>query len=213
MYLDLFTIVIFVAYVYILFCMIQKEDYTNMVILTLIALILLCYRRKSMMEEFSPENMAYVNGGVQSEDNMERNFVNVINEVVERNPGEIVSTIDVPNNDPGLLYNNVSAWDGLCLQTGNKEFWSHSPNNVPLVNDDTLFTVQGHSTPLKPVISDPTSLTGPPVDGIDGSPTKLFMLSNNVSSPDCCPSTFSTSTGCVCTTDNQRDFVAARGVL
>ena len=46
MYLDLFTIVIFVAYVYILFCMIQKEDYTNMVILTLIALILLCYRRK-----------------------------------------------------------------------------------------------------------------------------------------------------------------------
>ena len=36
---------------------------------------------------------------------------------------------------------------------------------------------------------------------------------NNVTSPSCCPSTFSTSTGCVCSTKNQRDFIAARGML
>ena len=28
-------------------------------------------------------------------------------------------------NDPNLVYNNVSSYDGLCLNTGNKEFWSH----------------------------------------------------------------------------------------
>ena len=39
----------------------------------------------------------------------------------------------------------------------------------------------------------------------------LFMLTYNQSSPDCCPSTYSSSTGCVCTTQNQRDFVKTRG--
>jgi hypothetical protein len=39
----------------------------------------------------------------------------------------------------------------------------------------------------------------------------MFMLANNRTSPNCCPSTFSTSTGCVCTTKNQRDFIASRG--
>ena len=37
--------------------------------------------------------------------------------------------------------------------------------------------------------------------------------SNNRTSPNCCPGTFSTSTGCVCTTENQRDFIAGRGTL
>jgi hypothetical protein len=39
----------------------------------------------------------------------------------------------------------------------------------------------------------------------------MFMWANNVASPLCCPSTFSTSTGCVCTTQNQRDYIAGRG--
>ena len=51
------------------------------------------------------------------------------------------------------------------------------------------------------------------VDGVDGSDEKMFILANNVSSPLCCPSTFTTSTGCLCTTKNQRDFIAARGIL
>ena len=40
--------------------MIKKDDYTNMIILTLVALILLCYRRKSKIEAFNSQNMAYV---------------------------------------------------------------------------------------------------------------------------------------------------------
>ena len=46
----------------------------------------------------------------------------------------------------------------------------------------------------------------PPIDGEKGSPEQMFMWSNNVSSPLCCPSTISTSTGCLCTTKKQRDL-------
>ena len=63
----------------------------------------------------------------------------------------------------------------------------------------------------KEKISDPSSLGGPSLDGTPDQPNKMFMFANNVSSPNCCPSTFSTDTGCVCTTDKQRDFVASRG--
>ena len=62
-------------------------------------------------------------------------------------------------------------------------------------------------------LSNQAALRGPPVDGVKGSSEKMFMLANNVASPLCCPSTFSTSTGCLCTTKNQRDFIASRGYL
>ena len=62
-------------------------------------------------------------------------------------------------------------------------------------------------------LSDQSALIGPPVDGVKGSAEKMFMWANNVSSPHCCPSTFTTSTGCICSTKNQRDFIAARGML
>ena len=65
---------------------------------------------------------------------------------------------------------------------------------------------------FKPSYTDNSGLSGPPVDGVKGSPQKLFMLANNRSSPECCPSTFSTSTGCVCTTKNQRDYISTRGI-
>ena len=61
-------------------------------------------------------------------------------------------------------------------------------------------------------LSEQADLIGPPIDGVKGSPEKNFMFANNITSPACCPSTFTSSTGCVCTTKNQRDFIAARGV-
>ena len=62
-------------------------------------------------------------------------------------------------------------------------------------------------------LSDQSELIGPPIDGVKGSPEKKFMFANNITSPACCPSTFSTSTGCVCTTKNQRDFIIQRGIM
>jgi len=108
---------------------------------------------------------------------------------------------------------NMSGYDGLCLKTGNKEYWMKSPDNEALLSNDTLYTYLGSEGPPKMRVSDQAALRGPPVDGVEGSPEKMFMLANNKASPMCCPSTFSTSTGCLCTTENQRDFVAARGTL
>ena len=39
----------------------------------------------------------------------------------------------------------------------------------------------------------------------------LFMFSHNKASPDCCPSTYTTSNGCVCTTTKQRNMIGGRG--
>jgi len=210
MFLDTLSIIFIAIYIYILFYMIHKDDYSTMLIVTLLVCILLCYRRRGGMEGFNPGEFSYVDPkSVQSEDSMPKYFQGVLDDVKKRQP--VVSDPVFVGNDPSLLYNNVSAYDGLCLKTGNPEFWSHSPNNVPLANDDTVFSIQGHSVPTKPVLSDSSSLSGPTLDGTSDTPNKMFMFANNQVSPACCPSTFSTSTGCVCTTDKQRDFVASRG--
>lgn len=113
--------------------------------------------------------------------------------------------------DPEML--NMGAYDGIKLNTGNEECWLKSPAETPLIPNDGLYSYLSSQGPIKMKLSDQAALIGPPVDGVKGSPEKMFMLANNVSSPQCCPSTFSTSTGCLCTTKNQRDFVAARGMF
>ena len=108
---------------------------------------------------------------------------------------------------------NTGPYDGLCLKSGNQEYWMKSPDETALVPNDTLYTYLSSQGPIKMKLSDQAALKGPPVDGVKGSAEKMFMWANNVASPLCCPSTFSTSTGCVCSTKNQRDFVAGRGDL
>ena len=213
MFLDIITMAILAVYLYVLFAMIGKDDYSSMLILTLVVCIILCWRRRGgfVLEGFHPSEMAYLDAqNPQDQNGMPKHFASVVDSIAKKQQPTVQSTVGI-NNDPGLLYNNVSAYDGLCLKTGNPEPWRHSPANVPLVSNSNLYTVQGHDSPLKPVISDPSSLSGPSLDGTPDQPNKMFMFANNQSSPSCCPSTFSTSTGCVCTTDKQTDFVAARG--
>lgn len=108
---------------------------------------------------------------------------------------------------------NTGPYDGLCLKTGNQEYWMKTPDETALVPNDTLYTYLSSQGPIKMKLSDQAALRGPPVDGVNGSFEKMFMWANNITSPLCCPSTFSTSTGCVCSTKNQRDFIAGRGDL
>jgi hypothetical protein len=51
-------------------------------------------------------------------------------------------------------------------------------------------------------------LLGPDVEL---GPDSLFMFKNNQCKPECCPSSYTCSSGCVCTTAKQRDFIASRG--
>ena len=82
--------------------------------------------------------------------------------------------------------------DGLIFTSD----WRKKPNNVPL-KDSKLYLPQG--TPL-PIKKNEIQQELPE--------NSMFMLSKNVSSPYCCPSTFSSSGGCICTTPYQRKYVA-----
>ena len=42
-------------------------------------------------------------------------------------------------------------------------------------------------------------------------PTHLFMFGDNEMRPECCPSTYSGSTGCVCVSENQMKYLNERG--
>ena len=103
----------------------------------------------------------------------------------------------------------MGPYDGLCVRTLNNAFKDLSNNK--LVSNDELMNYLGVQGPVQNVVTDNTYLSGPTVDGDPETPQRLFMLANNASSPNCCPSTFSTSTGCVCTTDKQSDYIKRRG--
>lgn len=83
--------------------------------------------------------------------------------------------------------------DGLYLYTGGSGFqWRKQPNNVPLLKGK-LFVPQGTPIPLR-CESQYQSLPQ----------NSMFYFARNVASPLCCPSTYSTSGGCVCTTKAQQ---------
>jgi len=51
-------------------------------------------------------------------------------------------------------------------------------------------------------------LLGPEVEV---GPDNLFIFKNNQCKPECCGSSYSCGSGCVCTTAKQRDLIAGRG--
>ena len=103
----------------------------------------------------------------------------------------------------------MGPFDQLVLTTGNPKSEYLRLKNVPLASKEDICVYQGHENPLKCEKTSGLNM-GPSVDGTPGSPNSMFMFANNKSSPACCPSTFSTSTGCVCTTQPQRDYVGKR---
>jgi len=105
----------------------------------------------------------------------------------------------------------MGPYDNLVLTTGNpkSEYVKLQTNSLSTEKDVCVY--QGNENPLKCKKTLGLDI-GPSIDGEPGSPKSLFPFTFNKSSPDCCPSTFSTSTGCVCTTENQRQFINRRGM-
>ena len=209
-------LVIIALYAYVLLCHVGKDEYVTMVILTAATCLSICYLKKNEIKSIVGMNSTegycdQCGGGIEgfSDDGVE-GFSGGGDSTCN---GGIVEGFENPKEEAekGVLPTSMGPFDGLCLKTGNKEYWMKSPDNTSLIPDSSLFAYLSSQGPLKPVFTDNTHLHGPPIDGKKGSPEKMFMFANNQASPACCPSTFSTSTGCVCTTDKQRDFVAARG--
>ena len=88
------------------------------------------------------------------------------------------------------------SYDGIKLIANKNDGWRQEPANVPLKPSDYLFVPQGTPLPLK----NEMIYTQLPEDS-------MFYFSHNRARPECCPSTFSTSTGCVCTTPGQRAYI------
>ena len=116
------------------------------------------------------------------------------------------------SKSPDNCIENINNWDNLLFKTDSEDKWRKSPSNLPLADEQYLYTIQGNMLPNKAYYSIPSNTIGPSLDGTNNTPHKLFMFANNISSPECCPSTYTTSSGCVCTTDNQRDFIMSRGL-
>ena len=181
------NIIIIFVYIYLLYCQINRDDTGSIVILTAIVLFCLWYNRRNRVLELFDVQGDYAN---LEETTVYENYV--------------------PEIFPGLLASRVKNYDGLCLKTGNTESWSHE-QDWPLLSNNELYVVQGNGVPPVQYQTSDDNLNGPPVNGFEGGPEKMFMFANNISDPECCPSTFADSSGCVCTTDAQRDYIAQRG--
>jgi hypothetical protein len=77
--------------------------------------------------------------------------------------------------------------------------WRKSPSNEPLLKDTT--TLLGHDMPLSDFKDAP----------LEDGQQQMFMFAKNKCSADCCPSTYTCSGGCVCTTEQQRNLINKRG--
>jgi hypothetical protein len=188
---------IIALYAYVLLNHVKEDQYVVMIFLTLATCMAICYLKKNRVE-------GLVAGAATAD-------AATADAAADAATADAAAAADVPSLAVKSVPSNMSMYDGLCLQTGNQEHWMKNPDNTALIPNANLFAYLSSQGPLKPVFTDNSSLHGPPVDGVQGSEKKMFMLANNRASPNCCPSTFSTSTGCICTTKNQRDFVASRG--
>lgn len=81
-------------------------------------------------------------------------------------------------------YESIGAFDGVKVATGNESRWRYTIPKDPLL---------------------------PGTQEFEPGPDNLFMFKNNRASPECCGSSFSCSTGCVCTSKQQRDMINSRG--
>lgn len=110
------------------------------------------------------------------------------------------SGLQSPSTDLVFPSMGPMAWDGLELKSTPKP-------EVPLLSDVTIFSPVGDGIRLT---EDIDARNFPTVDGKPGSPHHLFMLAHNQVRPECCPSTFSDSRGCVCLTEAQKKMVNQR---
>ena len=87
--------------------------------------------------------------------------------------------------------------------------WRKKPCDVPLLSKVNYVGPTGQ---VGRYVEDPTyNPYMPSVDGKNKCKRSMFMFTHNQVSPDCCPSTYTTDNGCVCTTKQQRDFINKRG--
>jgi len=216
MKLDLVTLVILAFYLYTMVCVLKMSDQFEMLLLTVVLMLYLYIKNRQEKIEGNIVASAEVYapaGGCKDNKCTDEEIKKPVN-IIKKQDKLPKTKTNMPqrvHSDESDQMNLMSNYDALCLSTGNSDSWRKSPADIKLNSSNGLYTFQGSTGPVKPVFSDNSGLHGPPVDGQDNSDKSMFMLGYNKTSPECCPSTFSTSTGCVCSTHNQREYVKNRG--
>ena len=101
----------------------------------------------------------------------------------------------------------IGAYDGLCLSGLTNK------TNYEIVSNDKVNSYLGVQYPTKDVSTEDDVLDGPAVDGDEDSPHKLSMFANNMTSINCCgDSPYVSSSGCLCMTKKQKQFIQNRGL-
>jgi hypothetical protein len=105
------------------------------------------------------------------------------------------------------LYYNEEEFNLLNLFQKNK-------HNELLDENDKVYTSFSND-PLNYYKTDNSLLTGPYVDGEEDSMQSMFMFHNNKTHSSCChhPGSYSASSGCVCLTEEQQNFLKHRGIV
>lgn len=229
--MDNSLIIFYVTIVGVYCCLLYKipdKNYIQMVVLTILTMLMIYVGQQYIVSSGKvkhapsrkvdqryhtasiPINPAPHERGnvIESFEGSEYNFLkdNIKKEVnkVPKNIKEIVG---------GAL---MGPYDGKCLAANSTSYekykWMKAPADTPLLQR-TGFVAQGAQGPLTDRLSDESHLTGPHLDGTPNTSESLFMFAKNKCSPGCCPSSFSCDSGCVCTTEKQREFISRGGVM
>ena len=151
-------------------------------------------REGFQMNGYGEDNMNS-NTGMNRMNNSSRNTTEgfQMNSYGEGNMGNSI-TNNVSNANEGFTsflsaggakdgYHPMGQFDGVKLSTGNSvSEWRYTAPNEPLTGAEFV-----------------------------PSDDDLFMFKNNQCKPECCGASFSCGGGCVCTTPQQRQYIAGRG--
>ena len=205
------SIGVIIGYMIILFYFVKDDEYLKMLGLTLLTGIIICQLKSNGVEGLTNSNSNLAKANSNSNANANASAGPIEEKPVKPITSGVKETIikTLPSMSPLDLKYKMGPYDGLCVRTLNNQFKDLSKNK--LVPNDTLMSYLGVQGPVQNISTDDAYLSGPTVDGEADSPQRLFMFANNAASPNCCPSTFSTSTGCVCSTEKQDDYIRRRG--
>ena len=92
-------------------------------------------------------------------------------------------------------------------------FVNVSKSNLYKLITTPIYVPQGTSVPLETGdISRESNTKCNNSTAHKNNPGSMFMFAYNKYSPSCCPSTYSTSSGCICMTDAQKKAIYNRGM-
>jgi len=203
-------------------CFVKNKDDSNSIIFILVVtVVFVCY----LLEFVRKPEIEY--GNENNSLNILKNKFNVLKNNLKKN-NKINNSVDNIEHFKAPIEQKIGPYDNEIFTNANidsieKKYsedckWRKPPCNVPLYTNVGFVTPTGIESKYERLDkqSDDNNpykldLNLPSVTGKKEDPKAMFIFTHNQSHPDCCPSTFSTSTGCVCTTQEQRDYINKRG--